>query len=200
MGPETDGQRTPLYPIIRAYVEEHARVISEKLMAWRMFSANWRLDVTDFYGKRISYDGAMYEGTPEVVFWDGFIEPFLRNAVEATLKDVLSECGERSLDPARYLDEACVLLEALVEKTYTKMSDIDRHLRGHGFPKSVQPRTVSHKIQTMHKYGSDYREALTHRRDPKSGEIVTLRPSLYGISIDLKAAWQWLKNRLGWDA
>ena len=44
---------TPLYPIIRAYVEDYDRVISEKLMAWRMFPAKWHLDVTDFYGKRI---------------------------------------------------------------------------------------------------------------------------------------------------
>jgi hypothetical protein len=117
---------------------------------------------------------------------------------ETSVRDVLRECGERSLQPAKYLDEACLLLEALVEKTYTKMSDIDRILRGHGFPHSVQPQTVSHKIDAMNKYVRDYREALTHRRVPKSGEIVTLRPSLYGISIDLKAAWQWLKNKVGW--
>ncbi len=68
MGLETDAQHTPLYPIMRAYVENYDRVISEKLMAWRMFPAKWHLDVTDLYGKRIICSGVMYEGSPEGVF------------------------------------------------------------------------------------------------------------------------------------
>ena len=167
---EKEVNQTLLYPIIDNYVTEVDRIISDKIMAWRMFPAKWKLDVTDFYGKRIHYEGVTFKGTPQHVFWNGFIEPFLENGIKQTLQKVLKDCEERSLIRIKYLDEACALLEILIHKTYKNMVETEHFLRGKGFPRSVEPRNVSSNIKKMNQYMTTYRKALTHRGSNKSIE------------------------------
>ena len=190
------GNLTALYPIIHGHVLEVDQVISDKLMKWRMFSAQWKLDVTTFHGKRIYYSGVKYEGSPEHVFWSGFVEPFLRDGIESTLRLVVDECAIRKLKPTVYLDEASSLLELLVEKTYLTMAEIDKVLMGGGYPKSIEPRDVSTKIEGMTRYIGQFRTALTHRAEEGTGEILTLKPSFQGISLDLRALWRWIKSKV----
>jgi len=56
-------------------------------------------------------------------------------------------CKGASLEPASYLEEAAELLKELVRKVYTRMAEIDRGLRGRGYPNKVEPKDISPEIQ-----------------------------------------------------
>ncbi|MBH3409877.1 hypothetical protein [Pseudomonas putida] len=74
------GQRTPLYPQIARKIALLDKDIMERIQKWRMFSALWELEIEDFYGKKISYRGIKYAGSPERVFW-GYFQPFFEHEI-----------------------------------------------------------------------------------------------------------------------
>jgi hypothetical protein len=60
---------TTLYPQTLRRVELLDKAIFDRIQKWIMFSAIWELDIEDFFGKKISYKGIKYEGSPESVYW-----------------------------------------------------------------------------------------------------------------------------------
>lgn len=197
------GTRTPLYPLTRAHLLELERPISTRLEVWRMFPAQNQLEITNFYGKPISYRGIRYEGSPEQVFWAGLFEPFMIDAAKTLFQWVIDHCNSQKLEPAAYLAEARDLLRVFVVKTYREMVEADRVLRGRGFPESVVPRRVDHKIKGMHVNIDDLLLAMTHsgkgtlEDQPKSSGILKLEPNIYGIGLNLSALWQWIRKKVG---
>ncbi len=157
------GPRTPLYQIIQQRVTEAAQPIVERLEAWRMMSSGAGLTITTNLGKPVRYSGLKFQGTPRVVFWGGFFEPFLTRAAEQSLQWTIDCCRERQLAPAEYLAEARDLLGLLIERVYEYMAMTDQLLRGEGFPKTITPVNVWPKIETMKRYVDDLVVALTHR-------------------------------------
>lgn len=150
------------------------------------------LRTSNFNGKAVSYQGVLFDGTPRVVFWGDFFEPFMLDAAKQSLEWVIEVCGHRHLDASEYLSEATALLNLLVVKTYEEMARTDQLLRGRGYPNSVAPVEVAHKVEAMKKRIGDLAVALTHRgrAAPSQQEILNLRPGLWGVSIDLKALWR----------
>jgi len=78
--------RTPLYPLIQQRVAEAARPLAERLEAWRMMSSRAGLKTTNFNGKPVQYQGVTFDGTPRVVFWGEFFEPFMYDAARQSLE------------------------------------------------------------------------------------------------------------------
>lgn len=197
------GIRTPLYPLTRAKMLELERTISTLLGAWRMFPVQNQLEITNFYGKPISYRGIRYEGSPEDVFWAGLFEPFIIDAATALFQWVIAHCRSQNLDLAEYQVEARDLLKVFVEKTYRAMAETDRVLRGKGFPDSVPLKPVEHKIKGMQTHIDDLLHAMTHvgkgapNDRPRSPKILKLEPSFYGIGINLPALWDWIRRKIG---
>ena len=147
----------------------------------------------------MSYQGVMFDGTPRVVFWGDFFEPFMFDAARQSLEWVIQACRDRHLDATDYLSEATALLNVLVAETYEEMARTDQLLRGRGYPDSVAPVQVAHKVEAMKKRILDLAVALTHhgRSAPLEQEILNLRPGLWGVSIDLKALWRrWFKRAI----
>lgn len=193
--------RTPLYPLIQQRVADAARPLVERLQAWRMMNAAAGLSTTDFNGKQVRYQGVRFEGSPRVVFWGNFFEPFIVNAASQSLEWVIECCRERHLKPSEYLSEATSLLRVLITLAYEDMARTDQVLRGGGFPNSVSPKKVSHKVEAMKKRVDELVVALTHRGSagpsPSAPDILQLRPGIWGMSIDLKALWRsWFKRAM----
>lgn len=164
-----------------------------------MMNSRAALKTTNFNGTPVHYQGVTFDGTPRVVFWGDFFEPFMYDAARQSLEWVVEACRDRHLDSSEYLSEATALLHLLIAKTYEEMARIDQVLRGRGYPDSVGPVQVAHKVETMKKRVSDLAVALTHRGEAASSapEILHLRPGLWGISIDLKALWRrWFKRAI----
>jgi hypothetical protein len=115
---------------------------------------------------------------------------------------IVGYCREQNLDPADCVIETRDLLHLLVKKTYEAMVETDRLLRGKGYPDSVSAVDVSHKIQTLTIHIDNLILALTHvgktdsSRVERKGEILQLKPNIYGVGLDLKALWKriWKKR------
>ncbi len=144
------GKKTDLYPITLLKIEELDRIITDKLMPWRMMPARrWKMNVTNYYGKVISYEGVKLEGTPMLVLWDNFIEPFLKNGAVYILKYIYQLCTEKNLDPHIYMKEASEILKLLNRKTYESMGEICSGSRNRGFPEGVTPVNIEGRIKDM---------------------------------------------------
>src|SRR5205823_10691958 len=128
--------RTPLYPLIRDRAIEAARPLVERLHAWRMMTASG-LSTTNFDGKPVRYQRVLFDGSPRVVFWGDFFEPFMYDAARQTFEWVIATCRDRHLDPSPYLSEAMSLLGVLVTAAYEDMATTDQALRGRGYLDSV---------------------------------------------------------------
>lgn len=109
----------------------------------------------------------------------------------------------QNLEPAEYLAEARDLLKVFVVKTYRAMAETDRVLRGKGFPESVAPKPVDHKIKGMHTHVDELLLAMTHagkgtlKDQPPSVGVLKLEPNFYGIGVNLPAIWRWLRRKIG---
>jgi hypothetical protein len=155
------------------------------------------LRTTNFSGKPVGYQGVTFDGTPRVVFWGDFFEPFMYDAARQSLDWVIASCRERHLEPDNYLSEATGLLGVLITKAYEEMARTDQILRGRGYPNSFSQVHISHKVDAMKKKVADLQVALAHTGGSgraSSSEILQLRPGLWGISLDLKALWRWFKR------
>lgn len=164
-----------------------------------MFCAQWKLQIEDYYGKPIRYEGVKFEGGPQRVFWNGFIEPFLENGIIDTLKQVNAECIQRKLNQDEYLSEAKELLSLWVEKTYKDMSRTDQVLRGNGYPDSVKPVDVEGKINRMKRFIEDHCETIIHlgeapQLEESSDPIFEVKPNFYGIGFNLNELWRRFKK------
>jgi hypothetical protein len=162
-----------------------------------MMNAPAGLRTTNFHGKPLHSQGVTFDGTPRVIFWGDFFEPFMYEAARQSLEWIIESCRDRHLDPAEYLSETTSLLNVLITKAYEDMARIDQVLRGRGYPNSVSPMQVTHKVETMKKKVADLVVALTYRgpAKPLVPEIMQLKPGLWGMSIDLKALWRRLFKR-----
>ncbi len=165
--------KTLVYENLRNRVSdlEH-QIIDEKIEPWIFFRTGKMKEVTNYYGKVIKYQGVEFAGTPRLVFWNGFIEPFLENAIAEVLNSVAQDCQHRNIDHKEFLHDANSLLRSLVSKAYRRMSEIDQRLRGKGYPEKVTPVDVSDKIQTMQEFLDQYTQAVLNDTKPprkKSG-------------------------------
>ena len=159
--------KTLIYENIRNRISDlEYKIIDEKISPWIFFRTGKMKEVTDYHGKVIKYSGIEFAGSPRLVFWDGFIEPFLENGIAQVLNIVAQDCQDRNIDKAEFLQEAKSLLAGLIAKTYHRMSEIDRRLRGKGYPEKVTPVDVSDKIEKMQEFLNQYTKAVLNNEKP----------------------------------
>jgi len=133
-------------------------LIKEKLTPWRFFRTR-KFKVINYDGKVIAYSGIEFTGTPRIVFWEGFIEPFMEDGIQKTLDEVAKECQQNNLDPEPHIKKAASLLCGLISKVYNYMAETDQLLRGKGFPKKVKRVDVEDKIRKMNEVLEEHIEA-----------------------------------------
>lgn len=112
--------------------------------------------VLDFVGRTIKFRGVTFDGTPQHIFWNGFIEPFLEAQIAEGFQLALDHAHKRGLDVASCLVVARNELYNGITSIYRRMQDIDRRLRGSGNPQSVPLRDVKPAILEMHSKVNEY--------------------------------------------
>jgi hypothetical protein len=149
--------RTPLYARTRKRVDdlEHT-LINEKLMPWRLMQTGKPIEVTDYYGKTLHFEGIMFSGSPRLIFWGNFIEPFIENGIVEVLDAVAEDCRTNNLESKPYLEEAAVLLDTMIIKVYQFMAETDQRLLGVGIQERMD---VSDKIKKMSQLLKDHKKA-----------------------------------------
>lgn len=144
---------TPLYSLIEKLVEDSWVVLDrEHITPWAFMTAGPLFKCTDFYGRQISYQGVEFEGSPQDVFWGRYIEPFLENIIEQVVTETLRLSEVKGQNPKLPLLEASSLLKLLIHRAYRRMADIDRRLRGKGYPERVPLRITDSEIAGMERF------------------------------------------------
>lgn len=143
---------TPLYPITEKLVSDAwVRLNNEQLTPWAFFNADG-VHVQDFHGRGINVSGIAFSGSIQSLFWSGYVEPFIEDIVERVLAATIQNSKDRQIEQRSSLAEAAGLLKSLSANAFARMADIDRRLRGGGFPESVALRSTSAELAAMHDY------------------------------------------------
>lgn len=133
---------TALFPIFEKRINDAvALLITKQVDPW-IFLTSSGLRVKTFSGGEISYSGVKFEGTPAQVFWSRYIEPFLEQIAEEMLGAAALESTQRGVDGKLLLKEVQGLLIPYFHSVYRRMADIDRRLRGGGYPENVPLRST----------------------------------------------------------
>ncbi len=189
---------TPLYPIIEKIVsDEWTKLDREKITPWAFMTAGPPFQVEDYFGKMISYQGIEFEGSPRDVFWGRYIEPFIEHIIDFVVNESLRLSEERNQNPKLVLPEVGGLLKSLVQNAYARMAEIDRRLRGKGYPQNVALQNTDGKVTAMEKFINERidSEIAMVRTNLKINEIYNKHPFLFwvvaliiGAAISLLAA------------
>jgi len=144
---------TPLYPTFRKRVgDAFEQLIKQQVTPWSFMTAGPPFRIKSFDGKEIVYQGIGFEGSPSVVFWGRYIEPFLEQLCISEIEAAVSMASDKDVDARLLLPELQGLLSAGFKTVYERMADVDRRLRGKGYPNSVALRSVEMEIQRMDKF------------------------------------------------
>jgi hypothetical protein len=144
---------TPLYPTFRKRVADaFEQLIKQQVTPWSFMTAGPLFRIKSFDGREIAYQGIEFEGSPREVFWSRYIEPFLEQLCISEIEAAVSLAREKGVDARLLLTELQGLLSAGFKKVYERMGDVDRRLRGKGYPNSVALRSVELETQRMDKF------------------------------------------------
>ncbi len=144
---------TPLYPIIEKTVDDAwVKLDREQITPWAFITAGPKFQVTDFYGRTISYQGILFEGTARQVFWGRYIEPFLEDVAGKIINETLRLAAEKGQDPRLCLPETAGLLKSIARRAFARMAEIDRRLRGTGNPQSVPLRDTASELGAVEEF------------------------------------------------
>jgi hypothetical protein len=141
---------SPLYPVMEKFVKDEAdKLDRDHLTPWAFFKTGTTLTVTDFHKRPIAIGGKYLEfsGSIRDVFWQ-FGDPFLEDIAIRSIDEVVRR-GKGQCDLRQPILETQGMLISYTRKTYSRMANIDRALRGNGNPKSVPLRDTSRETKEM---------------------------------------------------
>lgn len=161
---------TPLYPIFDKRITDAInQLIKDQIEPWVFLNTGHPLQLKMFNGRIISYQGIGFEGSPRVVFWSQYIEPFLEELTVQQLSAAVKEARERSVDARLLLPEIQNLLLAACRSAFMRMAEIDRNLLGKGFPEKIQLRSTSLEYAAMQAFVNKHVNAELEMWKPKHG-------------------------------
>ena len=144
---------TPLYPTFRKRVgDAFEQLIKQQVTPWSFMKAGPPFRIKSFDRREIAYQGVGFEGSPRNVFWSRYIEPFLEQLCISEIEAAVSMARKKGVDARLLLPELQGLLSSGFRKVYERMADVDRRLRGKGYPDSVSLRSVEFEIKHMDKF------------------------------------------------
>jgi hypothetical protein len=148
------------YPEINFAIKNKFKMlVRDKLTPWRFLNAGNMIPVEDFYGRTIQYRGVAFKGSPRQFFWGGFVEPFLEAIFIWAFEFAVEYAEKRKHDCQEVMLHSYQYLTNGLYSTYITMRDIDRKLRGKGFPSQVPPRDISRDIKRMQIRLDKYRDS-----------------------------------------
>lgn len=142
---------TPIYYQIHNLLDREYKALDrDKITHWLM-RFKMGVDIDDCRGGRITLGGNIeFEGQPREIYWS-FITPCLQDIVHDVLRQAEDQGRRYPPEVAREaLDEAADLLKSFITKVYDRMVNIDRTMRGKGYPENVEPYDPSQKVSALH--------------------------------------------------
>ena len=179
-------------------------LVKDKLTPWRFLNAGRMMPVEDFDGRTIQYRGVAFEGSPRQFFWGGFVEPFLEAIFIWAFEFAVDYAEKRKHDCQEVILHSHQYLTNGLYSTYTTMLDIDRKLRGKGFPSRVPPRDISQDIKRMQTKLDQYRDSAllsveSSKRTEKKRLVATELSPSGGARMNTKSSETWDKIQSHYD-
>jgi len=187
---------TVVYPQIYKLVSDLDDKYMKLITKWVFLHSGTLVEIPKYDGTLISYRGIRFDGSPELVFWQGFIGPYLENEPLEVFRNVAELSRNTNQDLEKCLDEAEQLLAVTVQRVFEKMADTDQTLKGDGIRKGER-KDVSGKIIGYKNYIEKHRKIIELEYSPKeiinsttSEDIIDLKPNFFGIGLNLNAVWK----------
>jgi hypothetical protein len=139
-----------VYSLTNKLVSETQKKLVDMVVKWSFISVGPPFETQKYDGTPIRYQGIKFAGSPQQVFWCGYIEPYLENHSLEILEQVgktAYDCGV-SIDTA--IQECLSALNGMVVTVYRHMADVDSRLMGNGF-KPAPKRSVLGYVAKMEK-------------------------------------------------
>lgn len=150
---ELQGDRSVFYPVVQKRLkDEFQKLINDQVTPWVFMRTSAGLTLKKFDGKQINYSGIEFSGSPEQVFWSGYIEPFLEHISFRAIEDAVERCKTQKTKLQPVLKDVQELLRLGFINVYAQMADVDRRLRGKGYPNKVRLRNTDTYITRMEAY------------------------------------------------
>lgn len=202
---------TPVAEKLRHEIDERFTQINrDKLTRWLMARAsnNANMEILDCRGRPISPGiGLVFQGQLREIFWD-FVKPCIEDAVHDAYNQLEKAFQRYSPEQIRgtlvYVE---VLLQGFASRIYGRMVDLDRRMRGNGYPESVEPYDPKREIESAHQlikykldvlrrhYAADRPSSL--EAEPKVSDVISTkwRVPMIGLEVDLAKARKWLQGK-----
>jgi len=183
---------SPLNEIIRADAEEaQEALLNEVVEPWAFFNSHG-IEIKKADGRPISISGCAYAGSAVDVFWYSFIDEHLKKTSRQLIESTRIKAIERQVPIQDALSDCLIHLRAMIDKTFYRMAVIDQHLRGKGFPQSVQRKDPQDRVERSYKDIKRLVDAeILCAQQPKitSKEnwvnALELKPNFFGIGLNL---------------
>jgi hypothetical protein len=161
---------TPLYPTFRKRAADAIeQLIRQQVTPWSFMAAGPPFRIKYFDGRQIAYEGVTFDGSPRKVFWSRYIEPYLEELCISEITAAVSMAHEKQVDAKLLLPELQGLLSAGFQKVYGQMADVDRRLRGKGYPQNVSLRPIDQELRAMEQFLDERIRSEIEMWKPKSG-------------------------------
>lgn len=158
-----------LIPRIHKLVQvEKEKIIREQVTNWLMGFASGRLETRRFNGQKIAYAGIKFSGSPQDVFWGGYIEPYLEEITERLIREIIKECLNNGLNVVIELPPLADNLKNLYVGVYNKMAETEQKLLGEGYPDRIPKRNVASNIADMNHYLTQHIAMEIHKYERKT--------------------------------
>lgn len=144
---------TPLFPTFQKRIDDGIeQLIQRQVTPWSFLTAGPPFAIKKHDGKKISYLGIGFEGSPRDIFWGRYIEPFLEEMCASEINAAVVMAKERTVDGRLLLLELQGLLSAGFAKVFRRMADVDRRLLGKGYPEKIALRPTERELDAMNQF------------------------------------------------
>lgn len=189
---------TPLYPTFKKRINDATeQLIQKQVTPWFFLTSGSPFRVKKYDGREIAYEGIGFEGSPSAVFWSRYIDPFLEALVIQEITAAVSQARERNVDARLLLPEVQGLLNAACRKVFSEMAEVDRLLRGKGFPDNVGVRSIERETKCLSEFiGAHTASELAMWRPKSKAEEWYERNKFWGWLVGIIVAITGISARL----
>ena len=178
------------------------QLLIEKVKPWVFLNSDKMKTITDFNGRKICYKGVSFEGSPRLVFWNDFIEPFLEAIIIWSFEFSCVQAERKHYPLLQVLKYVKNYLLSSIKEIYSEMQDIDRRLKGKGYPSRVTPYDITGKLLAMKQIiDGNYQAVLPKKaEEPIKGrrpliDAFEFKPNVYGLGVDLKKVIEFFRKK-----
>ena len=131
--------------------DEFKQLVEKQVERWGSFNSG-KGGVKTFDGKSISFSGGFANSSKRILFWKGYIEPYIQDVIERMIEETVELAKDKKVPLSMVLGSTEANLSGGIDTVYHKMQGIDRRLRGGGDPESVPMRDISFEIKKMNEF------------------------------------------------